>query len=141
MRNELAEIEVCCKSIIENTSELLNWEWDDYIGAFLATFGQQEAEAIEAICDQCFMSRWDAAALGDIPADVMAVAESLGGLRNRQQLMVTAPGDFLTAYGAWWPWGDGKTISLRIGLIIHGKVPEHAGAEFTQEFREWFTTK
>ena len=38
------------------------------------------------------------------------------GLRASQKIYwgndATAPG----AFGLWWPWGDGTTISLRIGL-------------------------
>jgi len=44
------------------------------------------------------------------------------------------------AYGAWWPWGDGKTISLRIGLVTD-KVPERAREEFFKEFSGWFNSE
>jgi hypothetical protein len=139
MRNELSEIESCCKGIITETSGLLTWEWDDYIGAFLATFPPDLAPQIETICDKYFVSRWGTASLDKIPPSVLAIADSLGGLRNTQRLLVTRPGEFVMAYGAWWPWGDGKTISLRIGLVTD-KVPEHAKDEFFKEFSEWFNS-
>lgn len=137
MRNELAEIEICCKGIVAETSGLLNWEWDDYIGAFLATFTPEQAQQVETVCDKYFMSRWDVASLAKIPPSIMEVAESLGGLRASQRLYVTRPGEFVISFGAWWPWGDGKTVSLRIGLVTD-KVPEHAKDEFFKEFSEWF---
>jgi len=28
MRNELAEIEICCKGVLAETGGLLEWEWD-----------------------------------------------------------------------------------------------------------------
>jgi hypothetical protein len=139
MRNELAEIESCCKGIITETTGLVTWEWDDYIGAFLATFPPDLVPQIETICDKYFMSRWGTASLDKIPPSVLAIADSLGGLRNTQRLLVTRPGEFVMAYGAWWPWGDGKTISLRIGLVTD-KVPEHAKDEFFKEFSEWFNS-
>jgi hypothetical protein len=139
MRNELAEIESCCKGIITETTGLVTWEWDDYIGAFLATFPPDLVPQIETICDKYFVSRWGTASLDKIPPSVLAIADSLGGLRNTQRLLVTRPGEFVMAYGAWWPWGDGKTISLRIGLVTD-KVPEHAKNEFFKEFSEWFNS-
>ncbi|MDP6046628.1 MAG: hypothetical protein QGG25_13550 [Phycisphaerae bacterium] len=138
MRNELAEIESCCRALIAETAGLLTWEWDDYIGAFLAQFSSDNAQQIETICDKYFISRWDTDSLDKIPPSVNAIAESLGGLRSTQKLFVTRPGDFVMMYGAWWPWGDGKTISLRIGMVTN-KVPDHAGDELFAEFSEWFT--
>jgi len=46
-----------------------------------------------------------------------ALVEKCGGLRAAQLLFwgggdEDAPGVF----GLWWPWGDGTTVSLRIGL-------------------------
>jgi hypothetical protein len=46
-----------------------------------------------------------------------ALIEKCGGLRASQLLLwgggaADAPG----AFGLWWPWGDGTTVSLRIGL-------------------------
>jgi len=138
MRNELAEIEICCKGIIKDHRELLKWEWDDYIGAFLTTFSTSQAPQIETICDKYFMSRWDRESLVKAPPSVRAIAKTLGGLRAAQRLLMTRPDQFLMAFGAWWPWGDGQTISLRIGLVTDG-VPEHAKGEFCNEFYEWFT--
>ena len=138
MRNELAEIETCCKGIITNTLELLNREWDDYIGAFLTTFPVDQAQQIETICTKYFMSRWDHESLVKAPPSVLAIAENLGGLRAAQRLLMTRPDQFVMAFGAWWPWGDGQTISLRIGLVTDD-VPEHAKAELFKEFSEWFT--
>ena len=138
MRNELAEIEICCRGILNETSGLLKWEWDEYVGAFLSMFSVDHAEQIETICDKYFMSRWDCKSFSKVPPSVTAIAETLGGLRADQRLLVTRPDQFAMVFGAWWPWGDGQTISLRIGLVTDG-VPEHATAEFFKEFSEWFT--
>jgi len=138
MRNELSEIEICCKGIISSTRSLLTWEWDDYIGTFLAAFSSQQAPRVADACDKYFMSRWDTATIDKIPPSVLAISESLGGLRSAQRLYASRPGDFVMAYGAWWPWGDEKTISLRIGMVTY-HVPAHAKGELFREFSDWFT--
>ena len=138
MRNELAEIETCCRGIITETRGLLKWEWDGYIGAFLATFTIGQVPQIQTICDKYFMSQWDHESLPKAPPSVRAIAETLSGLRSGQTLLMTRPDQFVMAFGAWWPWGDGQTVSLRIGLVTDG-VPEHAKTELFKEFSEWFT--
>ena len=42
------------------------------------------------------------------------VSRTKEGRRNRYTVNVAG----VLAYGLWWPWGDGVTISLRIGLDI-----------------------
>jgi hypothetical protein len=62
---------------------------------------------------------WSAATLGEAPEEVRALADRCGGLRSSQLLFWAgaqdgpgSPGPF----GLWWPWGDGTTVSLRVGL-------------------------
>ena len=34
-----------------------------------------------------------------------------------QLLLTSAPSDGVGIYCAWWPWGNGKTISIRLGVF------------------------
>jgi len=45
-----------------------------------------------------------------------ALVEKCGGLRATQLLFWGGADDAAGAFGLWWPWGDGTTVSLRIGL-------------------------
>ena len=45
-----------------------------------------------------------------------ALVEKCGGLRASQLLFWGSGADAPGAFGLWWPWGDGTTVSLRIGL-------------------------
>ena len=45
-----------------------------------------------------------------------ALVEKCGGLRASQLLFWGGGDDAAGAFGLWWPWGDGTTVSLRIGL-------------------------
>jgi hypothetical protein len=47
---------------------------------------------------------------------VRALVEKCGGLRASQLLFWGGGDDAPGAFGLWWPWGDGTTVSLRIGL-------------------------
>ena len=58
------------------------------------------------------------------PTFLRELAQHTGGLRSGQSLFASAPIGRSHAYGLWWPWGDGMTTSLRIGL---------GGADASQE--------
>ena len=47
---------------------------------------------------------------------VRALVEKCGGLRAAQQIFWGGGDDAPGPFGLWWPWGDGTTVSLRIGL-------------------------
>ena len=54
--------------------------------------------------------------LAGAPEGVKALVEKCGGLRAAQLLFWGGPDDAAGVFGLWWPWGDGTTVSLRIGL-------------------------
>jgi hypothetical protein len=74
-----------------------------------------EADARAAIAEVLPQS-WGAQTLASAPADVQALAERCGGVRSSQLLLWGGAPGAPGAFGLWWPWGDGTTVSLRIGL-------------------------
>ena len=137
MTNEFAEIEKCCVAVVRDAAELLNWEWDDNFGAALATFPVDKAPQAQAILETHFAWPWDHEAIADAPDGAVNVAEMLGGIRPAQRLYTTGPEEDVIAYAAWWPWGTGETISVRIGLFA-GSAAGIGVATLFKKFRSWF---
>src|SRR4029079_9625016 len=50
------------------------------------------------------------------PEGVRGLVEKCGGLRATQLVFWGGADDAPGPFGLWWPWGDGTTVSLRIGL-------------------------
>ena len=63
------------------------------------------------------MDIYPAATLGQASPNLRDLAARTGGLRAGQLLMTGGPTGGLLAFGLWWPWGDGETISMRVGLL------------------------
>ena len=78
-------------------------------------------------------SEWTSATIQQAPAHLRELAERAGGLRAGQMVLSSAPVGNLFAYGLWWPWGDGMTTSVRIGLGGPG-----ARQEVLQRLRDVF---
>jgi len=75
----------------------------------------QEADARAAMA-AVLPTSWSVETLPSAPEDVRALIEKCGGLRSSQLLFWGGGAGVPGAFGLWWPWGDGTTVSLRIGL-------------------------
>ena len=75
----------------------------------------READARAAMAE-VLPASFSVETLPGAPEGVKALVEKCGGLRAAQLLFWGGPDDAAGVFGLWWPWGDGTTVSLRIGL-------------------------
>jgi hypothetical protein len=93
-----------------------NWTYDRRLKCVASSFPVgREADARAAMAD-VLSTFFTPETLGGAPAGVQTLAESCGGLRAAQLLFWGGGPDAPGVFGLWWPWGDGSTVSLRIGL-------------------------
>ena len=103
-----------CKNLFDEFRGRLSWEWDDWVGTILAKFGNAEAEAVRATLDKYLPIAWDSSTMQTAPPIVQTLDQHLGGIRPSQLLFSSDPDQEAFIFCAWWPWGNGKTISIRI---------------------------
>jgi hypothetical protein len=103
-----------CKNIASALQGFLSWKWDDRFGVVLAEFGTEDKNKIRSVLDQHFNSPWDMSSIETAPENVHAVADHLGGVTKEQTLFTSVLEKETLIFCAWWPWGNGKTISIRI---------------------------
>ncbi len=109
--------EALCGDLAEALVEILEWKWDGRFGTALAEFLLDQKGSVLGILDRYLVSQWDSATIGDAPEVAQKVKRHLGGLMPGQLLFVSDVSDDSPIYCAWWPWGNGQTISIRIGLF------------------------
>ncbi len=100
------------------------WSWDGRLSCVSSSFSTELEPKARAASMVALPSEFTTTTLARAPGYLRELAERTGGLRPGQMLLASAPVGHAFAYGLWWPWGDGMTTSLRIGL---------GGAEATQE--------
>jgi hypothetical protein len=93
-----------------------NWTYDRRLKCVASSFPVAHEPAARAAIAEALPTSWTADTLAAAPADVRALAESCGGLRAAQLMFWGGEPGAPGVFGLWWPWGDGTTISLRIGL-------------------------
>ena len=95
----------------------VGWTWDGRFRCVSSSFDKKVAPRVLEVTAAMLGAQWTATNIGGAPADVRAQADRCGGVRAGQMLLA---GDDVVAgmrlYALWWPWGDGATISLRVGV-------------------------
>ncbi len=117
--NQISDIEQVCRNFIEAFSGILSWQWDGRFETMLAQFVIEEKAEIEKVLNQFMDTSWNSGNVSEAPESVQHLISSLGGLMPGQFLLTTDPQKGALLYCAWWPWGDGRTVSIRVGPTIN----------------------
>ncbi|MCP4132385.1 MAG: hypothetical protein GY754_15545 [bacterium] len=104
-----------CAEIYKGIPAENRWQWDKRFDVPVIIVGGDNAESVLVMVTEQFEVRLDG--VGDnLSVLVNKVLESIGGIESGQLVFYTIGEESLILYAAWWPWNDGKTISLRIGI-------------------------
>jgi hypothetical protein len=132
-----SRVESACKELWIAFRGALSWKWDNRLETVLAEFDAGKKESIRAILERSLSITWDSSNIGDAPEIVREINRHLGGLRSGQLLFTSDPNREAFIFCAWWPWGDGETISIRIGSSFT-KLSDSEKAEKIQLFKKGF---
>jgi len=110
------------------------WSWDSRMTCITSSFSTEFETKARAAIAEALTSEWASPAVSKAPAVLREYVDRYGGLRAGQLLFSSGPlGGSLLAFGLWWPWGDGGTVSFRVGF-----ADVDPGRESYQRLRELF---
>jgi hypothetical protein len=136
-QSDWSGFEKTVRGVVGDLKEVLTWSWDGRFEAALAEFQAGEKERVLKVLEARFDSLWEAGSLSTAPKRIVKLCKSLGGLRSGQMLLATDPNQDLLLLGAWWPWGNQKTISIRIiPTASNEESPEFR--DFVGSLKGWF---
>lgn len=101
------------------------WSFDNRFMCLASTFRSDVAPQARSQIAQVLPTEWSEATLRLAPQPVRDIAARTGGVRSGQYLFTHVIADPaqagrasapVIAYGLWWPWEEGSTISIRVGL-------------------------
>jgi hypothetical protein len=93
------------------------WSWDGRFICLASTFTVPYEAAARKSAAAGLPFEYTTATLNSATPELRDLAAKTGGLRSGQLLLEGGPTGGITAFGLWWPWGDGETISMRVGLL------------------------
>ena len=132
-----SDVENVCGELSRGFQGVLSWQWDGRFEAVLAEFGVDKKDSIRAILERYLSNIWDSSNIGYAPDIVRTINIRVGKLRSGQLLFTSDPSLEAFIFCAWWPWGDGQTISIRIAPS-YKKISDSERAEKIQLFKSWF---
>lgn len=125
-----------CKELFR-TFDAGMWKWDDRFSCVLVEFSAVDQDIVRTVLGRYLNSAWDASNIGTAPDAVQKMNAHFGGLMSGQMLYTSEPdqGDLLCC--AWWPWGNGETISIRVAPS-YGKLSKPQQGERINLLKAWF---
>lgn len=126
-----------CQHITGSLPEGTVWEMDGRFNTAATSLEKSTAEGIREKTLSNFDGEYDASSLKKAPKEIKGLIKKLSGLQKDQRLFLATEGEN-HLFCAWWPWGDGKRVSLRIGLYSanSGGLDEKEGDAL---LKEWFS--
>ena len=92
------------------------WTWDSRIGCVTSSFTVEQEQQARVAVGQALPAQYTHASILRAPPSLQELVDRAGGLRPNQLVLALGPTAGLLVFGLWWPWGDGETISFRLGL-------------------------
>jgi hypothetical protein len=92
------------------------WSWDSRLSCVTSSFSVELEPKARSALGIVLLSEWTATSIRRAPAGIRELADRTGGVRSGQSVFARAVAGDSFAYGLWWPWGDGMTTSMRIGI-------------------------
>ena len=114
MHLKKSDLEKVSRELLSASWGVFSWKWDHRFEAFLTEFSADNRDEFRAILERDFSNVWDSSNIRKAPDIVKMCSNYFGGLRSGQLLFTSDPSQDIVIFGAWWPWGNGETISLRI---------------------------
>jgi hypothetical protein len=132
-----SDIENVCRELLSASQGVLSWKWDSQFETVLAEFSVDNKDRVRAILECHLSIAWDKSKIRKAPDIVRTIVKHFGGLRSGQLLFTSDPNQDVFIFGVWWPWGDGKNISIRVAPFDK-RLSDSEMAEFIKLFKGWF---
>ena len=93
------------------------WSWDPRFKCVTSSFDKEIADRARAAMAGVLDGEWSPDSINQAPDEIRTLAARFGGVRTGQLLFTgELVGGRMHLFALWWPWGDGATISLRVGV-------------------------
>jgi hypothetical protein len=116
---------------------IVEWKWDGRFKVALGEFPVDVKDDVRGILDRFLPFTWNASNVKKAPDAVQQVTKSLGGLMSGQLLFLSDSTKAAFIFCAWWPWGNGTRISIRLAPVGVNLTDEER-ADLMTAFRGWF---
>ncbi len=116
LKYDTSNLEQQCRGLFERLGNRLTWTWDDRFKTVLAEFNTEDSAFIRINIQNDMNDVWNQENADSAPELIKNIIAYFGGFYPKQQLYTSDADGNDIMMCAWWPWGNGNTISIRIGV-------------------------
>jgi hypothetical protein len=120
--SDLAPFKEICRKICINIPPNYRWQWDEQRNMALMVLEDEDAELVFYPLLKEFKHNWGFSTSPPENESVCARVNGQFGLMPGQVLFTSHPLCNILLCVAWWPWGEDRKISMRIGLIPAAEI-------------------
>ncbi|MFQ3235774.1 MAG: hypothetical protein ACI9C4_001336 [Paraglaciecola sp.] len=110
-------IRASASAIIAALKDRVTWKYDGFNNALLAEFSADKELYILPIIHQHLPGQWDAKKVKQAPPLMIHLAGKFAKINKKQKLFYPHSTEPPQVMLAWWPWGHGATISIRLFVV------------------------
>ncbi len=114
MEDKQTTIKKVCSELVKDFDGVLDWTWDDRFESLVAEFTLESQDEVVSILGKHLKMKWDKKSIKKAPGIIKTNSQYFGALRKGQLIFTTDPESSNQIVAAWWPWGDGQSVSVRI---------------------------
>jgi hypothetical protein len=92
------------------------WSWDSRFACVSSSFSVDLEQKNRTLALTAMPAEYTSRSIGSAPPTLREICDRAGGLRSGQFVFIGTAVGRVFPYGLWWPWGDGMTVSLRVGF-------------------------
>jgi hypothetical protein len=111
------------------------WSWDNRFMCVASTISIETTAKARVAASIALPHAWTERTLAQAPLEVRQIAELTGGVRENQLVLASPAMGDIFAWGLWWPWRDGNTVSMRVGL--GGNTNPRLEMRLSETFGAW----
>lgn len=134
---DISTLETISRDLAKAFEGHLTWKWDDRFETVLAEFSIDQKEEITSILKSHMGDIWDGGNFQQAPEIIKFVIKFFGGIHPGQELFTTRTDRDDLMLCAWWPWGNQKMISIRLGVFVQS-LNDQENQVLNQMFKSWF---
>lgn len=127
-----AGIKELCKELLDDFERILSWKWDGGFNALVTEFSTDKQDEVRSVLERHLSFKWDRRSIGRAPDEIKLKAGDLGDLRDNQLLFTSDPEGNVLIFAAWWPWGNGEVVSVRIASPSTGEKAAETQGVFSK---------
>ena len=114
--NKEEQIKTYGKDVIAALASMVKWKYDDFHNVMIAEFSVDKQDQVLFTLRQVLPVNWDVKTIKKAPKEVTHYAGAFSKLVKQQKLFSTNIERHPKIMVAWWPWGHGATVSVRLFL-------------------------